>query len=140
MVSPPPLRSATSSRLVLTTHATTEDVLKARLKTIGVSEHKFTVEIGQYFIARLPSILLSSFLSLAPLGYHVGEKTNWSVYDVGGTRTQRAAWQPYFEHVNALIFLAPISAFDQALVEDRRVNRLVSLCLLSLAMSYLLTD
>jgi hypothetical protein len=68
------------------------------------------------------------FPQLAPL-CRVGEKTNWTVYDVGGTRTQRAAWQPYFEHVNALIFLAPISAFDQALVEDRRVNRLVSLCL-----------
>jgi len=44
-------KSATSSRLLLIfTH--TEDVLKARLKTIGVSEHKFTVEIGQDFIAR----------------------------------------------------------------------------------------
>ena len=32
------------------TFDTTEDVLKARLKTIGPSEHKFTVEIGQYFI------------------------------------------------------------------------------------------
>jgi hypothetical protein len=121
--------SATASRLVLT-FITTEDVLKARLKTIGVSEHRFTVEIGQHFIACLPSILLSLFPALALLLCHIGEKTNWSVYDVGGTRTQRAAWQPYFEHVNALIFLAPISAFDQALVEDRRVNRLVSLCLL----------
>jgi guanine nucleotide-binding protein alpha-1 subunit len=54
----------------------------------------------------------------------VGERTHWTFYDVGGTRTQRAAWQPYFSNVDALIFLAPISAFDQTLVEDRRVNRL----------------
>ena len=38
--------------------------------------------------------------------------------------TQRAAWYPYFDDVNAIIFLAPISCFDEKLVEDRRVNRL----------------
>lgn len=59
-----------------------------------------------------------TFLSL------VGEKSKWTFYDVGGTRTQRPVWQPYFSHVDALIFLAPISAFDQALVEDPRINRL----------------
>lgn len=56
--------------------------------------------------------------------HSVGRRSDWIFYDVGGTRTQRAAWQPYFSHVDALIFLAPISAFDQALAEDRRVNRL----------------
>jgi guanine nucleotide-binding protein subunit alpha len=54
----------------------------------------------------------------------VGERYNWIFYDVGGARTQRPAWQSYFSHVDALIFLAPISAFDQALAEDSRVNRL----------------
>lgn len=43
------------------TFDTTEDVLKARLKTIGVSEHKFTVEIGQYLVTCLSSVLPSSF-------------------------------------------------------------------------------
>lgn len=62
-------RSGTSSRLVLTL-ANTEDVLKARLKTIGVSEHKFTIEIGQPFhrpsvndITELVSLILSSLIS-----------------------------------------------------------------------------
>jgi hypothetical protein len=57
----------------------------------------------------------------------------WRIYDVGGARNQRQAWAPYFEHgkhrkisalnafsshpVNAIIFLAPISAFDQVLAE-----------------------
>lgn len=76
-----------------------DDVLRARLKTLGVSEYTYPVMM-------------------------MGERTQWTFYDVGGTRTQRAAWQPYFSHVDALIFLAPISAFDQSLVEDRRVNRL----------------
>jgi len=37
---------------------------------------------------------------------------------------QRAAWIPYFKEITALIFLAPISAFNERLTEDRRVNRL----------------
>lgn len=38
--------------------------------------------------------------------------------------SQRNAWLPYFDHVNAIIFLAPISCFDERLQEDPRVNRL----------------
>lgn len=38
--------------------------------------------------------------------------------------TQRAAWLPYFSDVQAVLFLAPISAFDERLAEDKRVNRL----------------
>jgi hypothetical protein len=45
------------------------------------------------------------------------------IYDVGGARNQRQAWAPFFDDVNALIFLAPISAFDQVLVEEPDVNR-----------------
>lgn len=37
---------------------------------------------------------------------------------------QRHAWVPYFDKVNAVIFLAPISCFDERLIEDPRVNRL----------------
>ena len=37
---------------------------------------------------------------------------------------QRSAWYPYFMDVNAIIFLAPISVFDEPLAEDRKVNRL----------------
>ncbi|KAG2022612.1 guanine nucleotide-binding protein alpha-4 subunit, variant 2 [Coprinopsis cinerea AmutBmut pab1-1] len=79
---------------------TDADVLKARLKTMGVVEHTFHV----------------------PLGSSKGSE--WRIYDVGGARNQRQAWAPYFENVDAIIFLAPISAFDQVLTEDSRVNRL----------------
>jgi len=40
------------------------------------------------------------------------------------TISQRNAWLPYFDQVNAIIFLAPISCFDERLEEDPRVNRL----------------
>ncbi|KAF5345186.1 hypothetical protein D9758_009707 [Tetrapyrgos nigripes] len=79
---------------------TDADILKARLKTIGVVEHTFII----------------------PSGNNKGVK--WKIYDVGGARNQRHAWAPYFEDVNAIIFLAPISAFDQVLTEDPQVNRL----------------
>jgi guanine nucleotide-binding protein subunit alpha len=81
---------------------TDDDVLKARLKTMGVIEHAFAVSA--------PSSLARA--------------VDWKIYDVGGARNQRQAWAPYFQDVNAIIFLAPISAFDQVLVEDARVNRL----------------
>jgi guanine nucleotide-binding protein subunit alpha len=77
-----------------------DDVLRARLKTVGVSEYRFTRETTNM----------------------VG--SDWRIYDVGGSRTQRAAWAPYFQDVDAIIFLAPISCFDQVLVEDSSVNRL----------------
>lgn len=45
-------------------------------------------------------------------------------HDVHTRAFQRHAWYPYFDDINALIFLAPISCFDERLAEDRRVNRL----------------
>lgn len=35
---------------------------------------------------------------------------------------QRAAWIPYFHEITALIFLAPLSSFNERLAEDHRVN------------------
>ncbi|QRW22455.1 G-protein alpha subunit [Rhizoctonia solani] len=79
---------------------TDDDVLRARLKTLGVVEHHFALDRG-------------------------AEKgVDWRIYDVGGARGQRHVWAPFFSDVNAIIFLAPISAFDQMLAEDRRVNRI----------------
>ncbi|KZT36488.1 G-alpha-domain-containing protein [Sistotremastrum suecicum HHB10207 ss-3] len=79
-----------------------DDVLRARLKTVGVSEYRFEMELSA--------------------GKESGSE--WRIYDVGGTRSQVPAWVPFFENIDAIIFLAPISAFDQTLVEDRTVNRL----------------
>lgn len=77
-----------------------DDILKARLKTLGVTEYRFTMKAGH------------------AISHH------WRVYDVGGQRSLRAAWVPFFDDMNAIIFLAPISCFDQVLMEDHTVNRL----------------
>ncbi|KAK0492570.1 guanine nucleotide-binding protein alpha-4 subunit [Armillaria luteobubalina] len=81
---------------------TDDDVLKARLKTVGVSEYRFEMEVSA--------------------GRDSG--TEWRIVDVGGSRSQRQTWVPFFDDVDAIIFLAPISGFDQVLSEDRTVNRL----------------
>ncbi|KAJ3567872.1 hypothetical protein NP233_g6079 [Leucocoprinus birnbaumii] len=81
---------------------TDDDILRARLKTLGVSEHQFRVDTG------------------------AGIRKDWRIYDVGGHRSQRAAWVPFFDDMDAIIFLAPISAFNQMLEEDPKMNRLAS--------------
>ncbi|KAF7341901.1 hypothetical protein MSAN_02045800 [Mycena sanguinolenta] len=87
---------------------TDDDILRARLKTLGVSEHQFTLKAG----------------NMVP--------HNWLVYDVAYLVTREffvlvyflAAWVPYFDSMHAIIFLAPLSGFDQVLAEDDKVNRL----------------
>ncbi|CAG8707752.1 24661_t:CDS:2 [Gigaspora margarita] len=74
---------------------TDEDILQARIRTVGVAEHKFEIADVIY-----------------------------KIYDVGGHRSQRHFWAPYFDDVNAIIFMAAISAFDQTL-EDSDINRMV---------------
>lgn len=77
-----------------------DDVVRARLRTLGVQEHQFVFEEGK----------------------HTG--TEWQIYDVGGSRSSRASWAPFFDDIDAIIFLAPISVFDEKLIEDSRTNRL----------------
>ncbi|KAL4252694.1 P-loop containing nucleoside triphosphate hydrolase [Abortiporus biennis] len=75
------------------------DVLRARLRTLGVHEYRLVFE-----------------------NTNVGRE--WIIYDVGGSRTTRSAWLPYFEDAHAILFLAPISCFNEHLAEDPKVNRL----------------
>ncbi|PCH42467.1 G-protein alpha subunit [Wolfiporia cocos MD-104 SS10] len=77
---------------------TIDDILHARIQTMGVAEHIFDVPLH-------------------------GRNVTWHLYDVGGARGQRHTWVPYFDDATAIIFLAPVSAFDQYLTEDPRTNR-----------------
>ncbi|KAJ7270675.1 guanine nucleotide binding protein, alpha subunit [Mycena haematopus] len=81
---------------------TDDDIIRARLRTVGVQEYRVTFEHGH------------------------SAGSEWRMYDVGGTRSSRAVWYSYFDDVDAIIysFLAPVSCFDEKLAEDRRVNRL----------------
>ncbi|EKM53968.1 uncharacterized protein PHACADRAFT_145501 [Phanerochaete carnosa HHB-10118-sp] len=78
----------------------TEDILRARLQTIGVEEHRLALETGD-------------------------SGSEWVFYDVEGCRGQRTAWAPFFDDVNAMIFLCPVSNFDVPLKEDPSINSLL---------------
>jgi len=77
----------------------TDDILRSRLQTMGIASHSFSVTVN-------------------------GKPILWHLYDVGGARGLRHTWVPYFDDANAIIFLAPISAFDQYLDEDPKMNRI----------------
>ncbi|PPQ98401.1 hypothetical protein CVT24_004080 [Panaeolus cyanescens] len=79
---------------------TDSDIVRARLRTTGVQEYHFTLDRAN------------------------GTNLDWIMYDVAGIRTSRAAWIPYFREITALIFMAPLSSFNERLAEDNRVNRL----------------
>ncbi|EAU91545.2 guanine nucleotide-binding protein alpha-4 subunit [Coprinopsis cinerea okayama7 len=96
---------------------TDDDILRARLKTLGVSEHRFkfknTATIGE-------SLTLAE-----PVHYEVrAPSTSNPTISLNVMCSYLAAWAPYFDNMDAIIFLAPLSGFDEALAEDPNTNRL----------------
>jgi guanine nucleotide-binding protein subunit alpha len=71
---------------------TDQDILRARMKTLGVQESLF--QVG---------------------------KVTYRMVDVGGQRSERKKWIHCFENVSAVIFMSAISEFDQTLQEDTPV-------------------
>ena len=69
---------------------TDQDILRARLRTTGISETIFDC----------------------------GSLT-YRMFDVGGQRSERKKWIHVFDNVNAVLFLVAISGYDHVLVEDR---------------------
>ncbi|EMD36098.1 hypothetical protein CERSUDRAFT_116002 [Gelatoporia subvermispora B] len=94
---------------------TDDDIVRARLRTLGVEEHRFTMEGGQS-TSRFGNYGVDLQLGALP-------GSEWYIYDVGGSRSNRPHWIPYFDDVQAIIFLAPL-AFNLTLEEDAKVNRL----------------
>ncbi|GFZ43926.1 Guanine nucleotide-binding protein subunit alpha [Saitozyma sp. JCM 24511] len=74
---------------------TDQDILRARVKTTGITETHF----------------------------RIGELT-YKLFDVGGQRSERRKWLNIFDSVTALVFLIAISEYDQKLYEDETVNRM----------------
>lgn len=75
---------------------TEQDVLKTRVRTIGV--------------------MLTQF-------YY--KDFHFKMVDVGGQRSERKKWLHYFEDVTAIIFCTALSGYDLVLEEDAGVNRMV---------------
>ncbi|KAF8958804.1 guanine nucleotide binding protein, alpha subunit [Flammula alnicola] len=77
-----------------------DDVIRARLRTLGVQEYRIKFEANSSVFA-------------GGIGGDAGR--DWLLYD-------RHAWVPYFDNIQAIIF--PVSCFDERLSEDSKVNRL----------------
>ena len=69
---------------------TDQDILRARLRTTGISETIF--ETGNFI---------------------------YRMFDVGGQRSERKKWIHVFDNVQVVLFLVAISGYDHVLVEDR---------------------
>ncbi|KAI8817772.1 guanine nucleotide binding protein, alpha activating activity polypeptide O [Fimicolochytrium jonesii] len=75
---------------------TDQDILRARVTTTSITEHRLLIN-GLTF----------------------------RLFDLGGQRSERKKWAPYFDDVHAIIFLAAISAYDQRCKEDNETNRML---------------
>ncbi|KAK3722460.1 hypothetical protein LTR37_002452 [Vermiconidia calcicola] len=74
---------------------TDQDILRARLRTTGISETIF--ETGSL---------------------------TYRMFDVGGQRSERKKWIHVFDNVQVVLFLVAISGYDHVLVEDRNGNQM----------------
>jgi hypothetical protein len=61
----------------------------------------------------------------SPVGENKRGGEVYRLYDVGGQRNERRKWIHLFEGVNAVIFCAAISEYDQMLFEDETKNRMM---------------
>ena len=126
------------------------DIVRARLRTVGVQEHHLVLETGgfaaEYMRLRRRSLnrALESCRSRSRIGVDDLRRWRFSIhgmymhspyafdffhlvitpFHLTPRRLQRAQWPSYFDTVNAIIFLAPIACFDEHLLENPTINRL----------------
>ncbi|KAJ3403160.1 guanine nucleotide-binding protein subunit alpha [Chytriomyces hyalinus] len=74
---------------------TEEDILQVRIMTLKINEAKF-----------------------------YAQGTPFHVVDVGGQRSERKKWIPYFEDARAIIYMVALSSYDQMCFEDSITNRI----------------
>lgn len=72
-----------------------QDVLRSRVRTTGIVQSDFKIKT-----------------------------LNFKMFDVGGQRNERRKWIHAFDDVNAMIFVAALSEYDQVLFEDETQNRM----------------
>ena len=85
------------TRIASTKYIPTEhDILISRVRTTQVTVEKYTIEGIEF-----------------------------EVYDVGGQRSERRKWVNCFDNVDAVIFVAALSEYDQSLAEAKKQNRMI---------------
>ena len=72
-----------------------QDILYTRVQTTGITETSFSMDWMSY-----------------------------SIFDLGGTRSERKKWIHCFESVDTILFMVDLAAYDKLLVEDETVNRM----------------
>ena len=82
-----------------------QDILRAKSRTTGICETLF--DLGSY---------------------------TYRMVDVGGQRSERKKWIHAFDNVHAVLFVAAINEYDQALADDR--DAVSTLYTLGFAMIY----
>lgn len=100
------------------------------------SELQITESI-KYFMDSMDRVMDVNYLATANDHLYVRVRTTgvttsnydingvrFEMYDVGGQRNERRKWIHCFEGVNAVIFVAALSEYDQALFEDHHTNRM----------------
>ncbi|KAJ3069648.1 guanine nucleotide-binding protein subunit alpha [Podochytrium sp. JEL0797] len=55
---------------------------------------------------------------------HLNARTVFRVFDAGGQRRHRMSWAPYFDQVDAIVFVMAVGAYDQVCLEDHTSNRM----------------
>lgn len=72
------------------------DILRVRIRTTGIVKHDFEIDQEQF-----------------------------EMYDVGGQRNERKKWMKCFDGtMDAVLFVASLSEFDQVLFEEQSTNRI----------------
>lgn len=74
---------------------TLQDILRARVRTTGIVECTFEIS-----------------------------NVTFKMFDVGGQRNERRKWIHCFDNVQAVLFVAAMSEYDQQLYEDESTNRM----------------
>ena len=72
-----------------------DDVLRSRVRTTGIVQSDFKIK-----------------------------GIDFAMFDVGGQRNERRKWIHCFDNVDAVVFVAACSEFDQVLFEDETMNRM----------------
>mmetsp|Transcript_24989 Transcript_24989/g.34766 ORF Transcript_24989/g.34766 Transcript_24989/m.34766 type:complete len:360 (-) Transcript_24989:595-1674(-) len=75
---------------------TVTDKIRARVRTVGISRVKFTVQ-----------------------------DTGFEMIDAGGQKSERRKWKIEYPNCSAIVFVASLSGYDTVIREDGKTNRLV---------------